>query len=634
MASIWIAHGMTQQTAQAGSSLFKMDQNYSTNFPTIKDQSYQKVTQDNAPLSALSAIYVRGFRLEGNTFLSIYDQNISSILSLFKLKDSSYDALKQKGMTQVVIERLYPLKGLCFISEDQFIRMLEKCMDPVELFQFRPIILEHAAVYPNQMITAEEMHAIAFRLTQYYVQKGFINSVVIIPNQRVKDGIVTLRIIEGELTQISITGLTHLKPAYILDQMPKVVELIHEPLDINELETRLNQVIPLLKLDKRIQAIQARLGPGIKPGESKLTIHVQEAKPYVLAFDINNYRSPGIGGYCGEIYIHHMNLSGHGDALAVSYAHTEGLDDYYGAYAFPFPKWQGILTLGADRKTATVVSEPFDMLNIETQKKGFFASFRWPLYRSLYREFAMELKFERNESQTKLLDRTFPFAGSDDNGETVESVLRCSHEWISRSKNQTITIRSTASFGLDILDATRHLQNDTDDSTAIPDGCFSTWLLQFQWLRYQLIFDSQLLARSNIRFSNDPLIPIEKFPIGGVVTVRGYRENRLTTDNARTFSLEWRVPLGKLPIKGISRHLDDGLVMMSPFFDYATGSNTKALNPETNTLYSIGMGFQWHITKGTYAELYWGKALADIDDPFDSDIQDDGIHFKIRSEIF
>ncbi len=55
--------------------------------------------------------------------------------------------------------------------------------------------------YQNREITAEELQEVKNIVSRYYVDKGYINSGAIIPDQAVKDGVVLLKIIEGELVK-------------------------------------------------------------------------------------------------------------------------------------------------------------------------------------------------------------------------------------------------------------------------------------------------------------------------------------------------------------------------------------------------------------------------------------------------
>jgi hemolysin activation/secretion protein len=247
------------------------------------------------------------------------------------------------------------------------------------------------------------------------------------------------------------------------------------------------------------------------------------------------------------------------------------------------------------------------------------------VYKSLETEIALGLKLHKSKSRTFLLDEPFAFTGSDD-GVNEQTALRFSQEWVHRSLTQVMAVHSSLNFGLDMWNATI-LDRE-------PDARFVSWLGQFQWIRQIDIFPSQLMFRLYCQWSDDPLLPAEKFSIGGTSTVRGYRQNLITTDNGIVSSAEWRIPVARVRIPGISRTPADGEILIIPFFDYGRGWNTDTDDPIPSDIYSIGIGTRWHIGRLLRAEIFWGYGLRSVDDPVNYDLQDDGIHFQISADIF
>ncbi len=493
------------------------------------------------------------------------------------------------------------------------------------------------ASYENREITAEEMHEAKDKVSRFYIINGYRNSGVIIPNQEVTDGVIVLRVIEGKLSRVEVSGNKWLRTGYIRKRLELATKGGKLPFNVNTMQERLQ----LIKQDPRVDNIHANFGPGLELGDGILDVQVEEARPYYLAFVFNNHNSPSIGSYRGEINIGHNNLTGFGDSLNAQYALTEGLDEYSVNYSIPFTRRDTTMAFSFERAEPVVIAEPFDELNIESETMTYSASLRHPFYKTISREFAMELKLERSQSKTMLngIPYSFTSYAEEDKDEKDYKVcaLRFSQEWVDRSLIQVLAIRSTFSFGLDMLDATTDLSRDiTDADPDAPDARFFTWLGQFQWLRRINFLNSQLLFRTDLRLSNNPLLPVEKFAIGGSSTVRGYRENQLTTDNGVVSSLEWRIGLGKLKLPWLSKGPNDGMVQLCPFFvDFGKGWNTDSEDPDPDTIYSVGIGARWSVNDNINAEIYWGEALKSLpDDPSEYNLQDDGIHFNIRIGMF
>lgn len=488
--------------------------------------------------------------------------------------------------------------------------------------------------YESREITAEEMHEAKDKLTRYYIINGYRNSGVIIPDQDVKDGIITLRVIEGKLSQIEVSGNNWVRSRYISKRLALATKDGKQLFNVNDMQERLQ----LLKQDPRIRNIHANFGPGLELGQGILDVEIEEARPYYLRLVCNNHNSPSIGPYRGEITVGHNNITGWGDSLSAQYALTEGLDEYSFTYAIPITRRDTMLRLSFERAEPAVVAEPFDELNIESETMTYSASLRHPFYKKVSREFAMEIKLERSQSKTFLNGVPYSFTSyAEEDKEDKDykvCALRFSQEWVDRSLKHVIALRSTFSFGLDMLNATTELaQAVTQANPDAPDAEFVTWLGQFQWLRRVSFLNSQVLFRTDLRLSNDSLLPVERFAIGGSSTVRGYRENQMTTDNGLVASLEWRIGLGKLKMPGLGKDPNDGLIQLCPFFDFGKGWNTDTEDPDPDNIYSAGLGMRWIVTKNISAEIYWGKALEDVPDSSEYDLQDDGIHFQISASF-
>jgi hemolysin activation/secretion protein len=161
-----------------------------------------------------------------------------------------------------------------------------------------------------------------------------------------------------------------------------------------------------------------------------------------------------------------------------------------------------------------------------------------------------------------------------------------------------------------------------------PDSRFFSWLGQFQWVERLNLFNlnSHLLFRTDAQWSREDLLPLEKISIGGSTTVRGYRENQLTGDNGVVASLEWRIPLFEIPVPFKS---EDSNLYVAPFFDYGRTWNADSDTIGPKSISSLGLGLRWSPAQWLQTELYWGKALRDISEVEDDDLQDKGVHFEI-----
>lgn len=114
------------------------------------------------------------------------------------------------------------------------------------------------------------------------------------------------------------------------------------------------------------------------------------------------------------------------------------------------------------------------------------------------------------------------------------------------------------------------------------------------------------------------MLPLERFSLGGVSSVRGYPQNQLVADNALNASAELRIPLTPNP----------NILQITPFIDAGFGWNNFTPNPSSNFLLGTGVGLRWQATPNLFLRTDYGIPLVDIGDR-GSSLQDNGIYFSL-----
>lgn len=486
--------------------------------------------------------------------------------------------------------------------------------------------------YINREVTSEELESLRLALTQLYVKAGYINSGAVLMDQDVRDGTIQFHIIEGELTDVVITENKRFRTHYLRNRLALNVT---KPLNIGTLQQRLQR----LQQDDRIRRLQAELRPGIRLGESELHVRVEENTLYIVSAAFNNYQAASIGSERGQLTVGHRNLTGNGDILSLTASKSEGSELQLDAsYTLPLNARDTTLGLRYRRNDSSVIEEPFAELDIESLSEIFSVTLRAPLYRTLRREFALSISGERLHSETSILGMRFSVSEGQNEGESTITALRFTAEWVERTPNQVLALRSRFSFGLDALGATINPKMPDDPDTpdrnesAIPPGRFAAWLGQFQLGRRLNTRQIELLFRFDIQLSTEPLLALEQMAIGGRFSVRGYRENQLVRDNGALVSLESRIPL-------IRNQRWAEYIQVVPFVDVGWGWQTRGDTPSPNNLASVGLGLRWaarwelSLPLQSEFEVFWGYQLRDVPTSGDN-LQDHGLHLQLAVNLF
>jgi hemolysin activation/secretion protein len=448
-------------------------------------------------------------------------------------------------------------------------------------------------------------------LTLSYVDRGYVTSGAVLPEQTIEDGIVSFEIIEGSLSGVAIQNEGgRFRDSYL---RKRIAPEERAPLNIYSLERRLQ----IIQQDRRIRRVEARLLPSSTRGLATLELVVSEAPPYRVGADFSNYRNPTIGSYGGEIRVGFDNAFGVGDEIFLRGTFTEGLLQGEGRFVVPLNAWDTTLTLRYQQSEADVVLDPIaSALDIESRSRTIGAELRQPLYRSTQTRFETFLRGELRRSKSLLDGEGFSFTiDPDEDGVSKVSVLRWGLEWTHRSRFQALALRSIVSGGLNAFDA-------TDSPDPYPDGQFVAWLAQLQWALRLPWLGAEILTRGDLQLANDRLLPLEQFAMGGRYTVRGYRENTLVRDNGVVGSVELRVPI----YERVEPRLRVDLV---PFVDAGHSWNSRSEEIGLQTLVSVGIGTRMTLTEWGFLEFYWGRALKEATRVGDHDPQDDGLHFRV-----
>ncbi|MEG3899365.1 MULTISPECIES: ShlB/FhaC/HecB family hemolysin secretion/activation protein [unclassified Microcoleus] len=470
--------------------------------------------------------------------------------------------------------------------------------------------------FAGREITFAELIAAEAAVTQKYVAAGYINSGAVIPANQTfprSGGVVTIRIVEGGLDEIVITGNRRLNSNYVRSRLDRATR---RPLN----RSRLLEALQLLQLDPLIANISAELQAGSRPENSRLEVRVKEADSFSAEVFADNNRSPSVGSFRRGVRINQANLLGLGDGLEVSYANTDGSNEFNGSYTVPVNARNGTIGFAASAASTNIIEEPFDAAQIEGKSRTYELTYRQPIVEKPDRTLALGVSFSRQESDTFLSGEPFALsAGANDRGETRVSAVRFFQEYVQRSSRQVFAARSQFSLGTNFLGATA---NDSG-----PDSRFLAWRGQAQYVRL-LAPETLLIVRSDIQLADRPLLSLEQIGIGGVQSVRGYRQDLLLTDSGAIASAEVRIPVWRVPEV-------QGLLQVAPFIDFGVGWNhsEEKPNPDSDKLLGAGLGLVWQMGDRLNVRLDYGIPLINARSG-DRTLQEKGIYFRINYFAF
>lgn len=468
------------------------------------------------------------------------------------------------------------------------------------------------APFENRELGSDDLDELRQRLSLAYANAGYINSGAVIPDQDLKDGVVTLQIVEGRLAEVLVAGPNAFDPAFIADRVRLGAG---RPLNVRELQ----ETIQLLLQNPQIERINAELAPGAQRGEAVLRMEVAEAKRWSAGFSVANNRSPAVGAVRTELSAGARNLLGVGDSLAVRFGHTRGLDDQGFNFSIPVTPRDTLFTLRNDRVRSRVIEPPFNLIDVKSESESTEIGFAQPLYRTLRSTLTAGAALYYRSNATSLLGVPFSFTPGLAEGKANVAAVRLYGDWLDRTQDSVFAARLTHTSGLRSGGATKSTDNTADSQ-------YSSTLAQLQWARRLAEDGRQIVLRADVQHASGELLPSEKFAIGGAETVRGYRENQIVRDNGWIASAEYRHPIGQVRLEGLSEGEGAGLVTAAVFLDMGRAWDHFG-GPGRRFIWSYGPGVRWDIAEGIGAQVFWGFRQKTVVVP-NNNPQDHGIHFR------
>ncbi len=464
----------------------------------------------------------------------------------------------------------------------------------------------------GRFATIAQLTQVADKITEIYLNRGYITSRAVLPPQAITAGIVQIQVIEGRLSKlIEVEGTKRLNPEYIRSRIRLGAGM---PLSTGKLEDQLR----LLRVDPLFNNIEARLRASDNEGESVLIVRVSEANPFQSSFSIDNYSPPSVGSTRLGVSLRHRNITGNGDELAAAYYRSIGDSDVFDfSYRVPLNAMNGTLQLRAAPNRNSIVQAPFDAFDISGKSNLFEVSYRQPLVRSPIEEFALSAGFTYQTGRTFVAGEPTAFGvGPDSNGVSTTSAVKLGQDYIRRDPQGAWALRSQFTIGTNLLNATNNKGSE-------PDGQFLSWLGQVQ--RVQRLNNKHLLiVQGDLQLSANSLLSSQQFVIGGGQSLRGYRQNARSGDNGLRFSIENRMTVQR-DASGAPK------LQLAPFFDAGTVWNMPN-NPNKLTsqrfLAGLGLGVIWEPIPRVNVRVEYALPLVRIRDRGDN-LQDSGIYFNI-----
>lgn len=449
-------------------------------------------------------------------------------------------------------------------------------------------IIETSRTAHPDGLTIGELQELANEITNYYRDRGFIVAHAFIPVQTVEDGIVTIQVLEGVLGRVLVEGNKRYKPEML--GVP-FEDLLGKPLTKAKVESALVRMgdYPGLTTFGIFQ-------PGEEVGDSDLVLKVQEEKGSDIVFSLNNHGSQFTGEYLAAVDIGINNMFRQADRLDMTFqqSYDPSLANYKSIeYSQMLFKPQYRIEVGYTDSEFDIAPGGTGIQGLRGLSQSAYIRFRNDIERSRLRNsywlFSLDGKLGETYQVDNLLARDSLAVLSIEYGfDSLDAETQ--------GLNNFVVKYSHGQNFLGAMDA----YNDPESSriTGSGDRLGSRFDKIFlSYTRLQTISPtSSFLFRSNIQYTDNPLVGLEQYAMGGPDNVRAYAASENTVDRGFFLSAEYilNAPgFADKPSPFGNRKWGE-VFTVSGFLDWAHGELIDPLSSQSRyeSLKGVGFGTQ------------------------------------------
>lgn len=445
----------------------------------------------------------------------------------------------------------------------------------------------------GQDVALSRVFALAEDITAWYRNKGFILTRAVVPAQKIKDGRITLRVVEGFINSVSFSGDTD-DDMTLLRAHAKAIQ-DSRPLTSDVLERHLLLINDLSGMQARAVMAPA---DGVTGGTDLTLVLTRDSFDYQFAVDNRgtDYVGPiqySLSGTANSLLGYHEKIQVLG--VMANGGHPGGLIDsderelLYGSLTYLRPysakgtSWQ--LTLSASDSSPGDAIADFD---IDGTVYSGGLSFVHPFIRS------------RRQNLTGRAGLSFRHTKTDwynDDDTDQEDKLRIANlgvTWDFVDSYKGISLFDfELSQGLPILWASEAGDPELTRSRGRPD--FTKIVAKAQRLQH-IGYGFNLLVAMQGQYALDPLLSSEEFALGGATWGRAYDSSTLTGDHgvAARAELRFQPNLDLEPVNAPELYL---------FGDIGKVWEEEHDTAETRAMASAGGGIRFGLMDRLSAEI-------------------------------
>ena len=454
-------------------------------------------------------------------------------------------------------------------------------------FELKKIVTDASAVltdaeldaiikpYEGKQVQLNDIYAIVDKINALYNDKGYVTCRAFLPPQTITDGTVKLLLVEGRTGSTIVNNNKYTKTKYITNRMHLAKG---EIANIKQL----NKDLLLFNATNSTQ-LRIMMKAGTEPGTTDYEITAYEPMRDTWTIFEDNAGSDTSGEYRTGLFFNTKSLSGNCDALSLGTVISEGTKAANVMYSRSLGRSGTKMNLMYSTNAVEVVKGDYEDM-IKGHANSYAIGFTQPIVVNETTRTELSLDYNRQNSKTDFMPAGTRFNIVDDSVQDF-------------SLGFAITNYGASHVFYQKHSYVRGYSESAPDMSAQNSQNFGFY--KFNAMYQKLYKAGQMWSlRADAQWSgSEGMVSSRQFYMGGMYSVRGYKENYLGGDGGFTFSAEYAVPVINKNTSAFT------------FFDYGHVYGNGQSDDQHNVLSSVGLGIRSTINQYCSASLILGIPL-------------------------
>jgi len=413
-----------------------------------------------------------------------------------------------------------------------------------------------------------ELQQIIGSLNALYNDKGYVTARAILPPQRIENGRVEIRLVEGRVGELVFEGNTYMSPRFLRERIDVQSGELVDPRRLEAELSRFNRISS--------GALSASLQPGKGYGLTDVYVKVAEPPRNSLDLFANNHGYESTGEESGGLMYRHYGALGTDDVFSLFASGSQGSGVGSLSYDAPVNPYGTRLGARVGKSRARVIYGPFRDLDSVSDSKNASIFASQPLWSN--RDWLLTGTLTYGENRTE---------------------NRVSGVFLNESRVRSTQGEVTALYlapGRSARINAGYQRARSEIQGTPQQEIFDLWA--GYWQLYQSLSERWFLnSAGGWQYSPKEGVPSSQlFQIGGATTVRGYRQGEIAGDGGIYGNLQ-------------ANYNVNPAVTVFGFYDYGK-IDSSFRQPEK--IDSVGTGFNWRMGSRVSTEASLGVPLTNV----------------------